>query len=465
MKYLEKIIKYGLYLLVFLLPWQTRWIIQSGELNGGYSEYSTVSLYGVDMLLIFILGLFIVQWFLKWRITTRLPLRGTSGQDYELRITKLLIALAGLEFFIIVSIFFAPDKLITIYSYIKFLLGIGLFWLILKASYNKSKLMFSFVLGVSVQAMIGIWQFLFQTDFSSKWLGMAMHKADILGTSVIETVGGLRFMRAYGGLDHPNILGGLLVIAILMLILLFINPKHDPELNSGLNSKQFQNQKYKTLKLLTSYFLLLTLSIGLFVAFSRAAWIGLIVGLASLLILSVIKKDLIRQKIILQSFLIIGTIIFILFIQYEDLVLTRFSADTRLETKSNIERMESVDNSLAIIKKNIFFGTGIGNYTMELNKMLENQPSYYYQPVHNVYLLILAEIGIFGFLFFILFLLYVFHNLYKKYKEERIDFYKLSLLVAICVMFLFDHWWWSLHFGVFLFWLSSGFILNKQDID
>ena len=54
----EKIISFGLYLLVFLLPWQTRWIIRAGEINGGYWEYGTISLYGTDVLLFLLLVLF-----------------------------------------------------------------------------------------------------------------------------------------------------------------------------------------------------------------------------------------------------------------------------------------------------------------------------------------------------------------------------------------------------------------------
>ena len=58
-KKLNKIIEYGLYLLVFLLPIQTRWIIKAGELN----EYGTISLYGTDILLIILAVLFIVAKF------------------------------------------------------------------------------------------------------------------------------------------------------------------------------------------------------------------------------------------------------------------------------------------------------------------------------------------------------------------------------------------------------------------
>ena len=54
-------IEYGLYLLVFLLPIQTRWIIKEGSINGGHWEYGTISLYGTDILLILLVFLFFVS--------------------------------------------------------------------------------------------------------------------------------------------------------------------------------------------------------------------------------------------------------------------------------------------------------------------------------------------------------------------------------------------------------------------
>ena len=64
MKFLEKIYSSGIYLLVFLLPLQTRWIVRPGVLNGGYFEYGTISVYGTDVLLIIILLVFIIPKFL-----------------------------------------------------------------------------------------------------------------------------------------------------------------------------------------------------------------------------------------------------------------------------------------------------------------------------------------------------------------------------------------------------------------
>ena len=84
---------------------------------------------------------------------------------------------------------------------------------------------------------------------------------------------------------------------------------------------------------------------------------------------------------------------------------------------------------------------------MALEKNNPGQPAYSYQPVHNVFLLVLAEIGVFGFLFFVSLFLYVF---YQAIKIK--DGFAVALLIALMILMMFDHYFWSLHFGMmFLF--------------
>ena len=131
MKVWNKIIEYGLYSLVFLLPWQTRWIIKAGK-----TEYGTFSLYGTDILLFAILLLFVI---LKFRNSVKGPNPEASGSGPG--ISKIWWAVATLDLFVFISIFFADDKWLALYKYGWFLLGVGLFWLVASANYNKIKLL------------------------------------------------------------------------------------------------------------------------------------------------------------------------------------------------------------------------------------------------------------------------------------------------------------------------------------
>ena len=455
MNHINKTIEYGLYLLVFLLPIQTRWIIKAGE-----SEYGTISLYGTDLLLAMLIALFVV-----YKVYSR-KLRVASC---ELRVYWRLIA--GLELIIFISIFFASDKMIAIYRYGVLLLGIGLFWLIVSANYNKIKLIYCFLAGIFFQAGLGIWQFLTQSSFACKWLGMAEHDASVLGASVIETISsidgiGERWLRAYGGMDHPNVLGGVLAVGILLIIGLII--KHSDfkvkKLEIGnwkLGISQISNFKFQ-ISIFTSYFLLFT---SLFFTFSRGAWLGLAVGVFIMLALMVVKKDLLGQKKLLQIILMSSVLIFILFSQFQDLVSTRLSNSARLEVKSNVERIESYKDSWEMIKGNWLFGVGVGNYILETgNWKLEigdNAPVRRHQPAHNVFLLVWAEIGIVGLLFFIALLLCVMRcELRVASCELRVA--SCALLIAMIIMFTIDHWWWSLHFGIFLFWMILGLAIRES---
>ncbi|MFH1773040.1 MAG: O-antigen ligase family protein [Patescibacteria group bacterium] len=465
---INKIIEYLLYLLVFLLPLQTRWIIKLGNM-----EYSTYSLYWTDIILVFILLLFIIL-----KLSTY-PLPTTN---YQLPAWRLIF---GLVLISAVSVFFSSDKLLALYKFSWLILGVGLFWLIISANYNRLKLIYVFLAGIFLQAVLGIWQFLTQSTFSNKWLGLAQHNSTDLGTSVIEvTKIGERWLRAYGGLDHPNMLGGLLVIGILILIVEIIKINMNDKFLI-FDFKFLNNIKFFKIIL---WLLLLIFTMALFFSFSRAAWLGLIIGLVSATTLTIFNRNLLQQKQLIKIILIMGILLFILFNQCQNLVIARISNSDRLEIKSTTERLVSYQNSWEVIKQNWFTGVGIGNYVLILrNKNFINQANYNYQPAHNTFLLICAEVGIIGVIFFIgilihLIILNFFRLLnlnqsqdsdeyrenfqYLIFKNKIKDFnieclFNLMILFSLIILLNFDHWWWSLHFGILFFWLIVGIIYKR----
>ena len=464
MKYINKIIEYGLYLLVFLLPIQTRWIIKAGSLDNGYWEYGTISLYLTDILLLTLLVMFLFYYFKtkkleigNWKLGNEEDESQTT--NYELPITKIWWIIAGLELIVFISMFVAQDKLVALYSYLRFLLGVGLFWLITRASFNRIKLIYFFLAGIFLQSMFGICQFITQSSFASKWLGIASHNPADLGVSVVETLNGIRWLRAYGGLDHPNVLGGLLTIGMLLLVGLIVSNKFK-------NQEKIRNTKYEirntkqNSKFFIFIFILLIFVITLFFTFSRGAWVGLIVGLLALMVFYIFKKKLMAQKKLLQIILISSVVVFMLFNVYSDLVLTRLSVDSRLEIKSSTERIESFQTARDLIKSNFFFGVGIGNYINTVEKeIVSGQPAWFYQPVHNFFLLVLTEIGVFGFIFMLWLLA---HILFKSFKKAK--YINFSLILALLTIMLVDHWYWSLHFGVLLFWFIIALVIRKDTL-
>jgi O-antigen ligase len=427
----KKIIEYGIYLLVFLLPLQTRLFIRQGELKGIYSEYLTISLYAVDILLVVLLILFSI-----------FKIKNSKPGDFKN--STIWIIIGVFEFFVFISVLFADDRVLAFYKYGVFLLGVGLFWLLISASYDFIKLLLSFFLGIFFQASLGIWQFISQSSFASKWLGIALHNPAQPGVSVIETIGadgiGERWLRAYGGLDHPNILGGLMVIGLLLIF--------------SLSNKKTDKIKKIYKGGIFYYFIIFIFILSLFFSFSRASWLAFGAGILIIIIFTFLEKDWLKQKSLLEIILASSLLIIIPFFTYQNLVDTRLYANERLEQKSINERTVYLNEAQLIVKENWFVGTGIGNYTLNIKEDEKNP--YDYQPVHNVFLLILAEAGFFGFASF---LALIFYFAYLGVKNTK-NYLVFPLLFALVLIMLFDHWLWSFHFGIFLFWFCFGIMFR-----
>ncbi|MFH1583375.1 MAG: O-antigen ligase family protein [Candidatus Falkowbacteria bacterium] len=454
MKFLNKTIEYGLYLLVFLLSVQTRWIIKAGV-----TEYATYSLYGTDVLLLILLVLSIIAVFTanSW-IAGHPPVpsghvRAGARNDKISNDRKICWFISGLLLMSAVSVFFAANRPLALYKLGWLILGIGLFWLVKSANYDRLKLIYTMLTAVFLQAILGSWQFLTQSSFANKWLGIAFHNGADLGTSVIEAVGtdGVleRWLRAYGGTDHPNIFGGVMAAGILLVIYLILADAPS-EKSPALRSTPWLKG------------LIIIFTAALFFSFSRTAWLGLAIGLTIIMALAVVGRNLKRQKGLAEIILVMGILLFVLFSQYQNLITSRLGSEGRLENKSISERLVSYQESWQMIKNNWVVGVGLGNYTYALNRQTPNQKSFYYQPTHNVFLLVWSEIGIVGLLFFVGVIIFVFIRLRSLSRAKRgiCVGYALrndsAILIALVVIMTFDHWLFSLHFGVLFFWLVIG---------
>jgi O-antigen ligase len=138
---------------------------------------------------------------------------------------------------------------------------------------------------------------------------------------------------------------------------------------------------------------------------------------------------------------------------YWPLIQTRTSANSRLEVKSNTERIAGYSDAWQIIKQNPLNGIGLGNYTIALQKLKPNQPAWFYQPVHNVFILALTELGIPIFILFVTLLLYYFIT---RRQKLSIFNYQFSILAVVAILALFDHFWWTLPSGMLLIFVVAG---------
>lgn len=417
----NKIAQYFFYFWLLVWPWQTKLILRSSD-----SPYLEISFFLSFLILLAPILIWSKQIITDdyWRFNKE------SSRPWW------YLALIFFELITFVSIFWAEDLWLAFYRYLILVLGIFLFYLVKNKAFIKSqKIIKYFLIGLIPSALLAIWQFFTQSTFAFKYLGLSYHSAAVLGDSVIETAAS-RVLRAYGSFDHPNILGGMMVLGIILL------------LYSSLRQKISRRQEIFYLITLTIFYL------ALLVSFSRSAVLAFLISVPLLLIIFWRDFPATRKKILLYLGLIVFTVaIFIL--PRQDLFLTRVQTDSRLELKSVSEREAYFNQALDVIKLKPLSGTGIGGYINEIKKIDNySNPYWYYQPVHNYWLLILSELGVVGFISMLIFWGALFFLGLKN---------KLwPIVIALFVLSLFDHWLWTQNLGILAFFVTAGLFLRED---
>ncbi|MGW8185467.1 MAG: O-antigen ligase family protein [Candidatus Moraniibacteriota bacterium] len=414
------------YFFLFFLPWQTILILRELTIANEKFQYGTIGIYFFEIILFI------------WILLNLSILKSCHNK-------KILYSVLVFIIYILLSIFWSPDKLISLYFLIPLLLG-GLSFLILqKKMLSFKKFTFVFVFSIFLQGILGVYQFLNQIIYSNKWLGISEHLAWQGGSSVIETSAG-RFLRAYGGMPHPNILGGFLAIAILLGV--------------GAYLKATEKEKY------WKYFLLICIVLNFFsllVTFSRSALFSLFLGLFLFLVYYLYNKRLHLIKnllFIISIFFLISALFFSLF---SELLINRLDVTSRLEKKSINERLLFIKEAQEIITQKPILGTGVGNYTPFLLKNNHTPKEVWqFQPVHNIYLLIFAELGIIGFSLFLFIIIFIICDFLESFTKENTNRVIFSIVtISLLFLSLFDHWLWTTHSGVIAFWLILSFSREK----
>ncbi|MEN8252048.1 MAG: O-antigen ligase family protein, partial [Patescibacteria group bacterium] len=155
---------------------------------------------------------------------------------------------------------------------------------------------------------------------------------------------------------------------------------------------------------------------------------------------------------------IISLTLLVIIFTYNNLFSSRIQDNTTTSHNSVSDRMLYKEQASELIQKYKFTGTGTGNYTNTLLKIdTHKNPTWQYQPVHNTFLLITAELGLVGITLFLFFIISIFLNIYEQKKPVHIKLVLfITIFISLLFISLFDHWPWTSHFGLLLFFLSAG---------
>ncbi len=420
---LNKIIHFGVLAFVFLIPWQARLILAEGSLNESYWEYGTSSFYATEVILFFVL--------------LALVLRGVFyiKKEKPKFSVKRFFGIAGAVFLLLAwsgfSVFWSIDNSLAFEKFIILIEASAVFLIIYSGAIDLRKIVLAVIFSGFAQALFAIAQFALQWIPESTYIGMSSQDASELGVSVVET-DLRRWLRAYGTFPHPNILAGWLVLSLLLLI---------------------SDLKRASQRLLDvfRYPILIILLFGLLATFSRSAWIGFLIFFIMFLFSLFISRAWFEG---VKIFFVVSAVIAVFFITFQEPMATRLGIGGRLEQKSNSERMLSISQSAQIIKARPFTGFGIGNYGLAVHRKIDDsQKAWYYQPVHNIPLLIWSEIGFIGVVIVLLVLLFI----VISFIRPRFNFLGIAFFSPLVVICLFDHYIWSLYPGMMIgaVWMGS----------
>ena len=231
------------------------------------------------------------------------------------------------------------------------------------------------------------------------------------------SLGGVELLRPYGTFSHPNSLAG-----FFLLLYFFV-----------LTYKKFDRH------LALKYLLLFISSILIFISFSKIAIITFLILNTSYFIFNT-KFSCKLCKVARMVVLFIVSLIFL-------------QATTDPLTVS--KRIELIKNSVEIILRYPIQGVGLGSYLIEQAKFSSNFYLFFNQPVHNIFLLFLGEMGLVigGFLLYQLIRYLISRHLSKE---------QWILIFVIVLTGFFDHYWVTLQQNFLLMGLVIGVSLSRS---
>jgi hypothetical protein len=358
---MQKLFAFLWRLSILVLPWQTRWIFIDGKIGNFPWEQGTVSFYAswIPMLATAAVAVWMKVVSRESRVESRaesLELRaespmgsrevesGEARPERSLGVVKgekipsnetiqqynnpaikksrsaLLLKIA-LALILVASIFTTSLQATLVWW--AYVLVIGAFaWSLLAMQVPRRSISTWFVISVIPHAIYGIQQFITQTLPGCKYLGVAEHQPWAKGTSVVEH-GLYRVLRAYGGLPHPNVLGGWISASLALL----------PGLIRSARTK------LGTYGWLGAGFILVS---ALVCTFSRGAWIASAFAFASAVLIAFFasreRGD--RQAVVFLACICVAAAGFWIATQW-DHVVARAQATEHLEMWSLLSRTES----------------------------------------------------------------------------------------------------------------------------
>jgi O-antigen ligase len=432
------------YLLVLFLPTQLgkHFWPSFSFVSGIRVDYLSPTLYITDLLILLL--------FVLWCVG-RLQVNKKTKKQKVLDLDNLNVGIfwklalriwsykVGCFFFLvllIVNIFFSKHVFNGFYGLIK-LLEFSFVAFYISVTVRKKEQLQTITsllaIGVLVESSVAVFQYMTQGSLGGLlyFLGERLFTSATPGIANASLNGEL-VLRPYGTFPHPNVLAGYLVLGLISLF-------------------SFSKQE----SLWRKAFLFLVFVYGfsaLFLTMSRVA-IGFGLLLFVILFLWRVKK-VFNKKTLLSVIIIVGS--YLVLFSHSPLFV-RF-AQTSFHEEAVVQREALMTAAAVMIREKPLLGVGLGNFLPTLSTIQKPLSlGLYLQPVHNIFLLVAAETGVFGFMVFIWFL---FTTLVRAFFHPfRLAF--VSMLLSVVVLGFFDHYFLTIQQGQLVFAFVVGLCWTK----
>ncbi len=421
------------FLLICLIPFPIRHVFDSAWnfQTGAYSDFTSLSLYISDLVLVALVVLMLL-FHRKWKIP---------------KVWKYSGLIAGA--WLILELFVASRATLPLQAYfsLRFLFLIVFAASVSQINVSREKLAWLFSFLGFLESLIAIFQFYTQHSLGLYKLGESHLSASTFGVAKIVSHG-TTLIRGYGTFPHSNLLGAFLVVCVLLNLYLLAITYQKPR-GENLPRGKFSRE---TIQHAVLWLLLALNSFGLFISLSRAAILGLAAGLLVILVYIVVKK---MFSHIFKLFLPLGVILLI----WGMTLFPYLASRSTISDNSTKERLFYNQLGLEMVKNKPIFGFGPGTSVLHMKQYAQDfkqtilQP-WEIQPIHNFYLITWAEWGLGAIPVFIL-LIYPVIGLFKREKDIW-NMVLLAIAAAFAVMFLFDHYFYTIWPTQLLLWLLIG---------
>lgn len=427
---------YLLYFLICLIPFSIRHVFQSiwNFETGAYSDFTSLSMYLNDFIVLALIIVFIIS------------LKNTDFKQQLSKIPKIWIYFAcAAMIWLIFELFIQNHSYFVLQSYfsLRLLALILLAWIVSQIQVSRENISWLFTVLGAIQAIIAFIQFYAQKSVGLYILGESHLSPDILGVAKIVSHG-TKLIRGYGTFPHPNLLSAFLGTAILFNLYLLIKYYQIP-------------RDMKITRGILLYFSLFLNIFGLFLTFSRGGILAFVISFVLLIAFFA------RYSEFSEVFKLVTPVILSIILSLAMLA-PYLSTRTTISDNSTKERLFYDEIGEKMISKAPFIGLAPGLSVLHMKQFTDFElKPWEIQPIHNYYLIAWAEWGIGAIFILILILLPIILLIVRKVTEFG------AVLAAIgtgyLVLFLFDHYFYTIWPTQLLLWVFIGLCLVESSIN